>query len=223
MSAVRECVLVVAGSFEDLLEQEDRPRGGGDDALRPAAEPQCELQVVPGQIRTAPLGELVAPGGVELGATEAVGVVGAEQLGHGAVVPDQLVLGDLKLGPLVAGIDRHEAGDALNHDRAHLGDGVADERDAVRAAVGQRRLADRLGAHPFGAGPRLARAASPEDEPRVPAPAALGDHGGELVVAGGDRPFVVDDAAKPLGGEMGGEEVQALRALGTSFQDADMP
>ena len=193
---------------------------GGDHALRPAPESQRELQVVPGEIRAAPLGELVAPGGVELGASEAVGVVGAEQLGHGAVVPDELVLGDLQLGALVGRIDRHQAGDALDHDGAHLGDGVADEGDAARAAVGQRRLADHLGAHPFGAGPRLARAASAEQQPRVPAASPFRQDGGELVVAGGDGPLVVDDAAELLRREMGGEEVEALRASGTFFQDA---
>ena len=135
--------------FQHLLQQRDGARRGGDHALRPLAEPQRKLQRVPGVVGLAPLAELVAPGGIELRSAQAVGIVGGEHLGDGAVGPDELVLGDLELGALVGRIDREQARHALDHDAAHLGDGVADERDAVRAAVGERRLAQRPGRGPI--------------------------------------------------------------------------
>ena len=76
------------------------------------------------------------------------------------------------MGRSCGGVDREQARHALDHDAAHLADGLADQRDAVRAAVGEVLGGERLRAHPFGAGARLAGAAAAEHEPGVPGLAA---------------------------------------------------
>ena len=215
MSAVRERLMAVAWSSMMLLQQRDGARRGGDDALRPAAEAQGELQRVPGVVGPAPLAELVAPGGVELRPAQAVGIVGGEHLGDGAVGPDELVPGDLELGALVGRIDRQQARHALDHDAAHLGDGVADEGDAARAAVGERRLAERLGAHPFGAGAGLAGAAAAEHEPRVPGPPPLARSGGSWSSRANSQPVV--DGIVPLLASSWKASARDVRHGGISF------
>ena len=96
----RQVVGVVGGAraaggggvvVHDALQERDRPRRGGDDDLRQRAQAQRELQRVPGDVGPAPLAQLVAPGGVELRPAQAVGIVGGEHLGDGAVGPDQPV------------------------------------------------------------------------------------------------------------------------------------
>ncbi len=67
------------------LDQRDRPRRGGDELARARAQPQAELQHVEGRVGVAPLGELVAPGGVELRPAQLLGVLGRERVGHRAV------------------------------------------------------------------------------------------------------------------------------------------
>ena len=42
-----------------------------------------------------------------------------------------------KLGALVGAVHRQQAGHAFDHDAAHLADGLADQRDALRAALGE--------------------------------------------------------------------------------------
>ncbi len=192
----------------------------GDHALRPPAETQCELQRVPGVIGPAPLAELVAPRGIELRSAQAVGIVGGKHLRHGSVRPHELVLRDFELGASVGRKDREQARYAFDHDAAHLGDSVADEGDAVRAAVCERRFAGHLRADPFGAGTGLTRAATAEHEPRVPASAALSQDRRELVVAAVDAPVVFDDAVEVLPREVAGEKIEAFRTAGTAFQDA---
>ena len=85
---------------QDVFQERNGTRRGGDDALRQRAQPQRELQVVPGPLGSAPLAQLVAPGGVELGPAQAVGIVGGEDLRDCAAGPDQLVPGDLELRAL---------------------------------------------------------------------------------------------------------------------------
>jgi hypothetical protein len=46
--------------------------------------------------------------------------------------------------------------------------GFGDERDAAGRPGSEWRLTERLGANPFSAGPRLARATATEDQPRAP-------------------------------------------------------
>ena len=71
------------------LQQRDRPRRGGDELARPRAQPQAELQHVEGGFGIAPLGQFVAPGGVELRPAQAFGIVGREGFRHRAVRPFQ--------------------------------------------------------------------------------------------------------------------------------------
>ncbi len=64
--------------------------------------------------------------------------------------------------------------------------GFGDERDAAGWPGRERRLAERLGANPFSAGPRLARAAATEDQPRAP----IVTRRRQLVVSRPDLPIV---------------------------------
>ena len=122
---------------------------------RAVAEAQRELQHVPGVLRVPPFGELVAPGGVELRAAQAVGILGREHLRDGAVRPNRLHLPRrLELRPLARRVDREQPETPSIMTLRTSRDGLADERDP--AAVGEGS-----GTHPFGAGARLARAAPP--------------------------------------------------------------
>ena len=181
-------------------------RRGGDDGLRLSAEAQAELQHVPGVVGPAPLGELVAPGGVELRAAQAVGRVGGEELGDGAVAPDDLVARDLIARTLARRVHAEQARDTFHHDAAHLGDGETDERDTAGGRARRNRIADRLGAHPFGSGARLARAAPAQQQPCLPGLAGGSGERRELIGAGPHRP-VVDEVGEEVGREISKEFV----------------
>ena len=66
-----------------------RPRRRRHHRPRPLAEPQRELQHVPGRLALLPLGELVAPGAVELRPAQRLRVARREDLRHRPVRPDQ--------------------------------------------------------------------------------------------------------------------------------------
>jgi hypothetical protein len=79
-------------------------------------------------------------------------------------------------------VDRQQAGQALDHDTAHLADGLADQRNAVRTlqAVG---CAQGTRAHPLGTGAGLAGTAAAQHEPDAPGSASLSGNGSQLIVA----------------------------------------
>jgi hypothetical protein len=199
--------------LHDALEQRDRPRRGGDDDLRQRAQAQGELQRVPGGVGPAPLAQLVAPGGVELGPAQAVGIIGGKHLGDAAVGPDQLVARGFQRRALRVGMDGKQAGEAFDHHAAHLSDGVADQRDAMRAPVREVIEMERLSAHPFSAGARLAGAASAEHEPGVPGRSRRGGDRRDLVGAS-QQPPVMDDPVPFLGCDVGGDPGGCIRMAG---------
>ena len=65
---------------EQPLDQRDRPRRGGDELARTLPQPQAELQHVEGRVDIVPLGELVAPGGVELRAAQLLGILRGKRI-----------------------------------------------------------------------------------------------------------------------------------------------
>ncbi len=67
--------------------------------------------------------------------------------------------------PFVRRMDSKEAGDALDHDAAHLCDGEADESDAACRRVVADVQTKSAGADPFGTGAGFARSAAAETEP----------------------------------------------------------
>ncbi len=81
-------------------------RRGGDDGLRLGAETERELEIVPGGLRAAPFAEFVAPGGVELGTAQAVGIVGGKELCDGAIAPFELVSRNIEVRPICWSMDR---------------------------------------------------------------------------------------------------------------------
>ena len=93
------------------------------------AEPQPELQHVEGRVGPAPLGELVAPGGVELRAAQLLRVLRREGLRHRAVAPDEPAPRRIHRGRARPRA-RQEAGRPLDHHLAHVELGLADQRDA---------------------------------------------------------------------------------------------
>ena len=156
-------------------DQRDAPRRGGDGLARTRAEPQPELQHVPGLVGVAPFAELVAPRRLELRPAQRVGVLGREGVGERAVSPFEPAQSGLPLRTLARGRHRAQAGRPVDHHVAHVGKSLADQRDAPDRP---RRNADNPADQPrdpFGAGPRLAGAAPAEDEPGRPVVArALG-------------------------------------------------
>ena len=173
-------------------------RRGGDDGLWRGAEAQAELQHVPGVGGTAPLGELVAPRGIELRPAQAVRIVGGKHLRDGSVGPRDLVAGDVVVRQLARRMHGEQAGDAFHHDAAHLSDRQTNERQTARRFAGDILVAERLGPHPFGAGASLARAAAAEKQPRVPRRAGGGAERRHLIVACPRQPFEMK--ADDLGG-----------------------
>ena len=104
LSAVRARVVTVPASAMHRLQQRDRPRRGGDHRRAARAEPQRRTAACPRCVSgCAPLGELVAPGGVELRPAQAVGILGREHLRDRAVGPDQLPLRGLEVRPFAGG------------------------------------------------------------------------------------------------------------------------
>ena len=134
------------------------------------AHAEAELEHVPG-FGVAPGGQLVAPGRMELGPAQAVGLVGGEGGGDDAVGPGEAALGRLIGGALVGVAHGEDAAVALDHDVAGVGGGRGDEGNAA-GVVGFG-----LGADPFGAGAGLAPASAGEDEPDEPVSVG-GDLGG---------------------------------------------
>ena len=110
-------------------------------------------------------------------------------------------------------IDERSRREALDHDAAHLADGLADQRDAVRAPFGQIGSGQRLRTHPFGARARLAGAAAAEQEPGVPGLAAGGEDGRQLIMARRQQP-IEDDAVPLLAIDRGGNPLGAVRQAG---------
>ena len=177
---------------DQFLEKRQRTRCRGDDRARMAAETECELEHVPRILGASPFGELIAPGGVELRPAQVVGIVGGEHLGDGSVRPLDLVARDVVVRTLARGVDREQAGNALDHDAADLCDGEADEGDAAGGFVAIGIVAEGASADPFSTGAGLARATSAENEPSLPGLATVGEVRNELIVAGPERPVVGD-------------------------------
>ena len=151
----------------------------------------AELQHVPGVASAwRHLRELVAPGGVELRPAQALGVLGGEDLRDRAVRPDQPPARRL---PVAAG----RGGDARRGARTRLRPSPRARRRRSRRPGRSGRPArprmvrpERHGAHPFGAGARLAGAAAAEDQPGAARAArAAADR-----AAGEERPPVVEGA-----------------------------
>ena len=159
---------------EQPLYQRNRPRRGGDELARARAQPQGELQHVEGRLRLAPLGQLVAPGGIELRPAQAFGVLGRERLRDRPVRPLQEPARRGPDRPLGARRDPQQPRNSLDHHLAHVVLALADQRDAAMPARGVGRRAVRERAHPLGAEPGLAGAAAAEDEPGGPRTAVVG-------------------------------------------------
>ncbi len=101
-----------------------------------------------------------------------------------AIAPDAQIscpFDGSKRGRSPAACTRKKPRHALDHHAAHLVDRLADERDAPRSDRTQRRAPQRLGAHPFGTGARLAGAAPAHDEPHAPGLPVLGGLRRQLV------------------------------------------
>jgi hypothetical protein len=155
------------GIGEQPLEQRDRPWRRGDHLTRKSSEPQAELQHVPGVLGMAPLGELVGPGGVELRPAQRVRVLGGKGHRDGAARPFEPPTRRRPGRPLIRRVQRQEPGRPLDHDLAHIGERLADERDAAGGEA-EFRLTGRDSPDPFGAGAGLSRPAAAEHEPLRP-------------------------------------------------------
>ncbi len=160
------------------LDQRDRPRRGGDERARALAQPQPELQHVEGRFGISPLGELVAPGGVELRPAQLLGVLRRKRVSHGAIRPLQPLAHPGPHRPLAARRVAQNAGRPFDHHLAHVVLGLADERDGAVRRVGIRLMPMRQRAHEFSAAARLAGAAPAQQQPGAP---------GRAVVAGNGR------------------------------------
>ena len=139
----------------------------GDDLAGIGAETEPELQHVPGARRALPAAELVAPGGVELRTAQAFRILGGKELRDRAVRPDELAFRDFEVRAFVRCVDRHQAGDALDHDGADMGLRRTNEGNAAGGRF-VRPEPERDRAHPLGASARFAGAAAAEIGPGAP-------------------------------------------------------
>ena len=108
---------------------------------------------------------------MELGPSEAVGLVGGEGCCDDAVGPGEASLGRLIRGAFVGAANGEDAAVAFDHDVADVSGGRGHEGNAARG------IGFGLGADPFGAGAGLAPAAAGQDEPDEPVSVG-GDLGG---------------------------------------------
>jgi hypothetical protein len=110
----------------------------------------------------APLGQFIAPRGVELRAAQTVGILGGKSFRHRAVRPFEAAARRDPDRTLAARRGEQQPGRSLDHHLAHVVLAFADQRDVAEALRRIRRVAMHQRAHPFGAEPRLAGAASAE-------------------------------------------------------------
>ena len=197
----------VAESPMMLFRSGERPRRGGDDLAAASCRAAGRTAACPrSQSGWRHLASSSHQAASNCGPRRLSGVVGGEELGDGAVAPDDLVARDLIARTLARRVHAEQARDTFHHDAAHLGDGETDERDAAGRRARRNRIADCLGAHPFGSGARLARAAAPQQQPRLPGLAAGSGERRELIGAGPQLP-VVDEVGEELGREVSKEFV----------------
>ena len=153
---------------DDGTQQGAVARGGGDDLARLPAQPQPELQHVPGVLALLPFGELVAPGAVELGAPQALRLARREDLRDRAVRPDQPLARRLPLGLAVGRRAGHQPAVAEDHDLARLVERLAQKSDPGTTSRVAWFSALNLRADPFRTRARLARPPSAQDHPGGP-------------------------------------------------------
>ncbi|MDB5524872.1 MAG: hypothetical protein JWM58_2635 [Rhizobium sp.] len=151
-----------AGIVDQRPDQRHRPWRRRHHLARMAAEPQTELQHIPGFLAMLPFGKFVAPGIIELRTAQAVWILRRKDLRHRSVRPDQPPPGDLEVRPPEAG-DPPDAGNAVDHHFAGVGQRLGDQREPHRFAGIRCDIV-----HPFGAGPGLARAAPAHHQPGPP-------------------------------------------------------
>jgi hypothetical protein len=153
---------------DQVAQGADRPGRGGDHQARINPQAQAEAQHGQGLGGLGPGAELVGPGGVELRPAQAVGILGREGLGDGAVVEFQAPAAGVPLRAFAGGIEALDARRALDHHLAHVVEGGADQGQAadLRGLFGD----------PRGPGEGLARAATAQEQPGGP-----GISGGLLV------------------------------------------
>ncbi|KIU01427.1 hypothetical protein QU38_01690, partial [Staphylococcus aureus] len=135
---------------EQPPQDRDRPRRRGDERPRVRPEPQAELKHVPGGLGPAPPGELVAPGGPELRSAQAVGLLRREGLGESPVRPLDPAAGGRPVRAPAPAAQAEQPRGAFDHHVAHVGEGLAHQRDPADGRGREGRIAERQGAHPFG-------------------------------------------------------------------------
>jgi hypothetical protein len=165
------------------LDQPRRPRRRRCQLPRPVAEPQPELQHVPGLFGLRPLGQFVAPGGGELRPAEPFRIIGAKDHPLGPARPDQRVATQKRA--LTLRRHPHDAALPAHHHRDGLGHRLADQRD-------RRNPLSREPTHPLGPRTRLARTA-----PR-PSAATSSSRLQVGVALGGRKPPSYREASRPF-------------------------
>ena len=141
----------------------------------PSRRPNCSMSKVASGY--APLGELVAPGGVELRPAQLLGIFRREREAppRRSAIPAAGATA-VHCGRSARGDERSRPDGPLDHHLAHVALGLAHQRDmAAQRCAGVRRQAERQRAHPFGAQPGLAGAAPAQHQPGGPRPAVVGD------------------------------------------------
>ena len=105
-------------------------------------------------------------------------------------IPNKAAARTFPARPVALAMHGEKTGNAFDHHVAHIGGGFADERDAADGTQAELRTAKRETLHPFGAGARLARAASAEDEPDPPGQTVGREIGRPLIPAGDEFPVI---------------------------------
>ena len=151
-----------------FLQRQCRPRRRGDDGARILTQAQCKGQHVPHVARLFPLGQLIAPRGVELRSAQALGFIGRKHLGDRSIRPSQQPFRRFVFRPLVMHVNAEQSGLAFDHHQPHFIEGWADDGDAFGTGAKFGPQSQRPGTHPFGSGAGLSSTAPAKDQPVPP-------------------------------------------------------
>ena len=138
--------------------------------LRPLAQAQRKLQLVPSLLPALPFRQFIHPSRIKLRPPQPFGIMRRMHRGNRPIGPNQPLARRLPIGPPIRWATGQYPAVAKNHHLAHLLNGLPHQRHAATRPRIQRTAPLNLATHPFRPGAGLARTAPAHDHPCPPIP-----------------------------------------------------